>query len=337
MNLQQTKATIKIVNNWRLYLAAILLASLPSQVFADDRTESYAALHVQDVRLAAIADRMLAANLPLCRRTMPLTGIILHSADQYREPLSQWFTQGNIAASSILPGSPADEAGLQANDGLLGVNGVRFDSLAAVEGEPRRDTVFDWIAQSGETSPMQFTLSRDGFETTADINAQKGCYALVEVLAETDKTARSDGRVIQISYGMASMLSDDQLAAVFAHEMAHAVLEHRRRLVEAGVGGGLFGEFGRNRRLAREVEVEADLLSVHLLANAGFDPAIAPEFWRSEAGAELGRGFFRSRRYPSREARAELMETEIATYLSDQNGISLAQHILDKRDIPFAD
>jgi predicted Zn-dependent protease len=117
--------------------------------------------------------------------------------------------------------------------------------------------------------------------------------------------------------------------------MGHLVLEHRRRLEAAGVKKGFFGEFGKNRRLNRQVEVEADQIAAHLLANAGYDAAIAPAFWRSRLGRRAGGGLFRSGTYPSPEARARLIEQEIAASLSGRAGPSLAAHLLSRRDVPF--
>ena len=48
---------------------------------------------------------------------------------------------------------------------------------------------------------------------------------------------------------------------------------HRVRLDAARVSRGFLGNFGRNARLIRETEVEADRLSVYLLERAGYDPA----------------------------------------------------------------
>jgi hypothetical protein len=78
----------------------------------------------------------------------------------------------------------------------------------------------------------------------------------------------------------------------------------------------LGGEFGRSRRLNAEAEIEADRLSVHLLANAGYDPRIAPAFWRSDLGRSVGGGLFRSRIYASPEERARALEREIADFLT---------------------
>ena len=48
----------------------------------------------QDLRLAGIAERLLGANRALCRLEMPLTGMVLHSRDQYR---------AEVAATAIAP------------------------------------------------------------------------------------------------------------------------------------------------------------------------------------------------------------------------------------------
>jgi predicted Zn-dependent protease len=157
----------------------------------------------------------------------------------------------------------------------------------------------------------------------------------VEIRAADSLDARSDGRVIQVNYGLALAATDAELAVVFAHELGHLVLEHRRRLEAAGVEKGFFGEFGRNQRLNRQVEVEADRISVHLLANAGYDPAIAPAFWRSKLGRRAGGGILRSSTYPSAEGRARQLEREIADFLAGGSGPSWPGHLLARRDAPF--
>lgn len=321
----------------RIFLSAILSALLlvmPGTATAQE-IDPVAALRAQDIRLAQIADHMLEANQALCKAKMPLTGMILHSSDQYSDPHPDWFANGNFAIAAVLPGSAADEAGLQANDALLSIGGTDLEGLPTIEDQPRRDAAYGAMmsAESDQSLPVTF---RRGEETSQlSLDAPVGCRSLVEVLTTNGTTARSDGRVIQISYGLADRLEDQELAVVFAHELAHTVLEHRRRLMEAGVSKGLLGEFGRNRRLNRQVELEADRLAVHLLANAGYDPAIAPKFWRSDAGRRAGGGMLRSWIYPSRSERAELLEEEIRLYLHSGSVPTMASHLVELRDQPF--
>jgi hypothetical protein len=290
----------------------------------------------QDLRLAAVAERMLGANRELCRQEMPLTGMVLHSRDQYRASVAgDAFDNGTVAVAAVLLGSAAAAAAVEPGDGLAAIGARRTAAMTAVDEAPLRDTALAALWDEAGKSPVALTMSRDGREYTVLLDAPSGCRALVEIRAANSLDARSDGRVIQVNYGLAVAASDEELAVIFAHEMGHLVLEHRRRLVAAGVEKGFFGEFGKNRRLNRQVEVEADQIAAHLLANAGYDPSIAPAFWRSRLGRRVGGGLFRSGTYPSREARAELIEREIAQYLSGRAGPSNPTHLLARRDAPF--
>jgi predicted Zn-dependent protease len=104
-------------------------------------------------------------------------------------------------------------------------------------------------------------------------------------------------------------LTDDELAAVIGHEIAHALLEHgRARMSEQvlkGVGINLaaayFGlsDFGtaalaQAAQLAitlpysRGHETDADLVGLELAARAGYDPRAALSLWRKMAAASKG-------------------------------------------------
>jgi Zn-dependent protease with chaperone function len=293
-------------------------------------------LIAQDVRLAGIAEHMLAANSALCRRQMPLTGLVLHSRDQYRaEVAGDAFANGAVAVAGVVPGSPAADAAVASRDGVVTIAGRTTGAMTAVGHAPLRDTAFAALAEQPAPGPIALTLVRGGQERALSIEAPAGCRALVEIRAADSLDARSDGRVIQVNYGLALAATDAELAVVFAHELGHLVLEHRRRLEAAGVEKGFFGEFGRNQRLNRQVEVEADRISVHLLANAGYDPAIAPAFWRSKLGRRAGGGILRSSTYPSAEGRARQLEREIADYLRGGASPSWPGHLLSRRDAPF--
>ncbi|MEO6387246.1 MAG: M48 family metallopeptidase [Croceibacterium sp.] len=295
-----------------------------------------ATLLAQDVRLAAVADQMLVANNALCRLHMPVTGLIFHSRDQYSADVAGTrFVNGAIVIEAIVPGSTADSAGLMAGDGLVSIGSQQTGDLVKLEDNPLRDSAYSALADLQGQPEIALTFTRAGREFTVNLPAPQGCRALVEIRSLNDLSARSDGRVIQVSYGLAAEASDAELAVVFAHEMGHLVLEHRRRLEAAGVEKGFFGEFGKNQRLNRQVEVEADRMSVHLLANAGYDPAIAPAFWRTSLGRRAGGGLLRSSTYPSPETRAQLIEREISDYLGAGSAPTWPGHLLGRRDTGF--
>ena len=103
-------------------------------------------------------------------------------------------------------------------------------------------------------------------------------------------------------------LSDDEVAMVLGHEMAHALREHARErigknLVTRGtieLGAALFGLGNGGRYLAgmggqllnlsfgRDDESEADLVGMELAARAGYDPRAGITLWNKMAAASKG-------------------------------------------------
>lgn len=281
-----------------------------------------------DLRLLRIAEGLQNANAPLCDRLAPSLGVALQSRDQFSGPSDPGF-QADVAFGVILPDSPLARAGVAPGDGLVAINGIQIARQPGLENMPLRDSAHAMLANHME-NPLRLTVTRAGQERDVVLQPPKQCRALVEVLLDDVRAARSDGRVVQIGFALMQRGSDDDIAAVFAHELAHSVLRHRDRLADAGVSKGLGGEFGRHRELNAEAEIEADRLSVHLLANAGYDPRIAPALWRGAIGRELDAGLFRSRIYASPEQRAQRLEREIADYLAG-GAPTWPGHLLAKR------
>jgi len=79
--------------------------------------------------------------------------------------------------------------------------------------------------------------------------------------------------------------NDDQLAAVIAHEVAHAVAHHAsERIARAQSVGRGFSELSFDR----EQELEADHIGVFLMTFAGYDPQQAVAFWNQMAAVRGG-------------------------------------------------
>ena len=105
-------------------------------------------------------------------------------------------------------------------------------------------------------------------------------------------------------------LTDDEVAMVMGHEMAHALREHARaRLAKsAGTGAALsigaqllgWGQVGDlaaragtqliTLKFSRSDETEADLVGLELAARAGYDPKASVSLWQKMATASRNQG-----------------------------------------------
>lgn len=103
-------------------------------------------------------------------------------------------------------------------------------------------------------------------------------------------------------------LTDDELAMVVGHEMAHALREHARERIAknaaTSVGANILvqilglGQVGQtitgygaqllSLRFSRGDESEADLVGMEIAARAGFDPRAAITLWQKMAQASKG-------------------------------------------------
>ena len=172
-----------------------------------------------------------------------------------------------------------------------------------------------------------------GGQVTRTIAASPGCRSNFEVLLGPGLDASADGSIVQVGVRFFEKYDDDQVAVVVAHELAHNILEHRARLDAAKVDRGLLSEFGRNGRLFRQTEDDADTLGLYLLRNAGYDPQIAVRFWR-EHGGDVDGGLFRSRTHRSSSARAQRIADAIARIPADAP-MPYIPPILATRDQPL--
>ncbi|HEU0044509.1 M48 family metallopeptidase [Sphingomonas sp.] len=294
-------------------VAALLLIS-PAAA-AD--TGPWEAVRAVDARMASIAYRLATGNAALCRELQPVPGLQLHAIDQYGAAsraavrTAFGFTQP-VQVEAVVPDSPAAAAGVMADDAVVMIGD---DAVPAPAGEAAtsmtRDAALALLAEQEVTAPLRLTLERAGQLRTATIAPSPGCASGFEVLLGSGMTARSDGRTVQVGARYFERLDDQQVAAVVAHELAHTILRHRVRLEAAGVRWGVLAQFGRNARLFRHTEEEADRLSVHLLHNADYDPHAAVRFWAGEGGRIAG-GLFRGPTHPPTKTRINMIAAEIA-------------------------
>lgn len=127
-------------------------------------------------------------------------------------------------------------------------------------------------------------------------------------------------------------LTDDELAAVIGHEMAHALREHSREQVSQQIAAdqalslisALAGFSSTQESLAnmasqlvmtlpfsRTMETEADIMGMELMARAGYNPEAAVNVWKKmeKLGGDAPPELLST--HPSDESRIERLQAEL--------------------------
>lgn len=152
--------------------------------------------------------------------------------------------------------------------------------------------------------------------------------------AELNASCLHGGRML-VNNGILTMVgrSDDQLAAILGHEMAHALREHGREKATLAASREIVKIFARahiNRYAqpairssdvhdkimdlmltlphSREAELEADRIGLELMARAGYDPAAALAIWRKMSQASIVTLRWLST-HPTPDARLQMLES----------------------------
>lgn len=298
-------------------IAVSLAAATPARAQTDAAAQSLVAMRALDGRVATIGQRLAVASIDLCANRAWLPGIALHDLSQY----SADFRPAAIRAFGLDVGpgvlalaedGPGARAGLRLDDVLLSLDGAPPPQSALPPGSSFRQMELILDALEGAFADGRATLDvrRNGATLTIAVAAVRGCATRFQLIPSPRLNALADGRYVQVTTAISEYVEDDaELAAVLAHELAHNILGHRARLDAAGVQRGLLGNFGRNARLIRATEAEADRLSVYLLERAGYDPAAAVRFW--ERFGRRGLNFIGSPTHGNWRGRVALFREEI--------------------------
>jgi Zn-dependent protease with chaperone function len=272
-----------------------------------DQLERAAAFRLsQQFRLWRVGTRLLVAGADLCGDDVhPVFPVrILAGKDlpeEYQEILGRLGLHEGVQVWKTLDlGSPLPEAVRP---------GARVTAMNGNEVEDGKG-IAKAIEKARESGRLTLTLlGEDGVEQTAALDGVPACeYGLG--LQESDVVnAYADGSNVVIFSGMMRFAAtDDDLAVVIGHEIAHDALGHVDQSQAVAIGGTLLGAMldvgaavagvntgGAGTRLGQsmgsvinlkfspELEADADHMGLYLMARGGFDGSVAPEFWRRMA------------------------------------------------------
>lgn len=267
------------------------------------------ALDQQD-RLEGVGLPLLASAAPQCgREVVPTVGARFINAASFLpsdRPTAEAVigTDERLQAVAVVP-KLAGAAGLRKGDILLRLGG---------EAAPRGETAAaDWTEWShrrmAARQALDITVLRDGQEIPLQLTPVVVCGYGLDVWEGIDIYARTKDGQIKVTHGLLQFArSDQELALVLSHEIAHNTLKHARAaplgdaagpvtiaafnmvsdIIGANARGALAltsGNGAAPQLSPIEQELEADYVGLYFMANAGMNIDGAEQFWRRVLGA----------------------------------------------------
>jgi len=266
------------------------------------------------VRVEGIMGRLTMANPDLCgRRIVRTSGMRVHAAFTYGERAKAaravfGMTDG-WHVDMVIPGSPAALSGLKAGDRLVAMDGLPIPAVAT--DAAGINAPFTQAFQDNRAVVEVERLGPQGPERLSfDVATRPTCDYLAVILNSPEVNAFANDELVAVTTGMLRFVqSDDELAVVLGHEMAHNVMTHTaktRKNAQTGNAAGavlgvllgaatgvytnafaLEGERQGALRYSKEFETEADYVGLYLTRRAGFTTTGAERLWRRMA-AEAG-------------------------------------------------
>ncbi len=215
-------------------------------------------------RIMRIADPIRIAAAPFCgKNVVPVIGV--YAANRYtfedmipRElafeekfnevAVERFHLDERRTVLLIVPGLPADRAGLRSGDVVTRVDGKK----------PRRRIQLDSLRNAGREGGVRLTVERADETVEIELESRLGCAEPGRYWFGTTVNAfAAYYGSLTGTYVVGGLLdlfeSDDELATILGHELAHLILKHTQT------------------RTTQGNEADADYLGVYLAARAGFD------------------------------------------------------------------
>ena len=259
-----------------------------------------------------------------------------------------------VSVRYVHPDSPAAEAGIQAEDRLLAINDKPV-------GQRSTEETWKLIAEFFQSSdskisffkpppPLPVRVLRQGQELDFTVPAIKACALSMVLVFSNAVNAFADGNHIILTTSMLRFTqTDEELAMVIGHELAHNTLGHIEKtkmnaapgqilddLIFQGLPIDLFGNL-MAQAFSQEFELEADYTGLYFTARGGYDITEAAQFWRRmamEYPGSIGDSYLSS--HPSSPERVIALE-EGAKEIAEKRrqGRVLTPELMDFKKVPI--
>jgi len=312
-------------------------------------------------RLVRITYPLVLENADLCgENTRHIVGASYWNTNAFKEEWretvqSLYGLTDLLQVSNVIEGSPADIAGLHQGDVLVSVND-RTPSSGENAAEQFSETLNE-LTQSGDD--ITFKVNRRGKEITIPVAPVKVCDFTVNIKEDDTINAYADGKQMIFTTGMMDFARTDQeLALVVAHELAHNSEEHIKAQTTNAMIGGLFGLIidvaaaygGVNTQgtftdigmragagaYSVDFERNADYVGLYYMSRAGYEIDGAANFWR-RMSLRNEKSISMTTTHPSNAERFVGIEKSIEEIQSKQlAGIVLIPESIEKEEITEA-
>ena len=228
-----------------------------------------------------------------------------------------------LQVTGVLAGSGAAKAGLRRGDRLLSAGGKPLPT--GPNASTMAGAVFGPLVASQATLAMG--VERDGASKQLSIPVTRACGYGIELGNADNVNAYADDKRVMVTRGLINFTqSDEELAYVLAHGMAHNILGHAASTRSTSTIGSiidnlvsikpdlsmLIGSAGI-KAMPADLDVAADSTALYLLARAGYGIDGNAAFWKRLAGAypaTVLNGFVAN--HPSTAARTAAIEKTVA-------------------------
>lgn len=254
----------------------------------------------QHRRLFRVGYPLLASASFLCQdRRRPGIGWLLISKadfkDEMRDTAIRRFALTDVLrVFSVVANSPAAVAGIREGDVL-----VRVGEHAIQAGDDAEKALAEYLEDKAEPgAELPVVLLRDGQRIDTRLSTDVVCSYGLGVNQTSTVNAYADGDNVVVTKGMMRFAETDQeLALVVAHELAHNGMAHIDAKTVNSTGGllldilaaaagvntqGLFQQIGA-QAYSQGFESEADYVGLYIMARARLPLAGAADFWRRMA------------------------------------------------------
>lgn len=248
-------------------------------------------------QLSRVAWNVRAKNAELCGdHVVYAVGLTFLELDDYKKEQRDMAAEvmgvsWRPTAFQIPPDSPAAKAGVRRGDIVLSIAGRTPENK-----KQAREFLHEAIKGGQEVS---LEVERQGQRIAATLKPERLCDYPAVLNNNTEVNAYADGGNIIVQMGMMRFVrSDDELAAILGHEMAHNTGGHLVSMQRNAVLGRFLVDLpvavltGRNPNVGGAIgrqmfsvdfEYEADYVGLYYTARAGYDIRQVAPIWRRMA------------------------------------------------------